>query len=169
MEYRLPRIEDEDDIRDFIRECCYVEECYVMLKQELLLSDYSKWVSLIHRYASLGNGKWGRSLLLLAYDKSRLVGILPIRYEISEDYAFLYGNIGYHVRPSLRNMGYATKMLKHGLEICKEKGMVRVIVGCDRDNLASSAVIKKCGGVHLRTFNDSYGVNDYYGIYLSSE
>ena len=37
-------------------------------------------------------------------------------------------------------------MLRHALNICKDKGIQRVIIGCRSHNAASKAVIQKCGG-----------------------
>ena len=54
-----------------------------------------------------------------------------------------YGDIGYSVCPSERRKGYATKMLKYALEVCKELGMKSVILGCYKSNIASSKTIKK--------------------------
>lgn len=76
-----------------------------------------------------------------------LSGLLSIRYELPEELSKIYGDIGYGVRPSKRNKGYATKMLAYALSVCREKGMHEVLAGCYKDNLASVATIKKNGGV----------------------
>ena len=56
------------------------------------------------------------------------------------------GHIGFAVRPSERGKGYATLMLKLVLEKAKQLGLRRVLVTCDKDNLASARVIQKNGG-----------------------
>jgi hypothetical protein len=79
------------------------------------------------------------------------------------------GDIGYGVRPSERNKGYATAMLRYALSVCKEKGMGKVVLGCYKDNLASAATIRKNGGV-LTAENNNYKENktsQYYSITLS--
>ena len=65
---------------------------------------------------------WGKSLLYLCFDQNRLIGLLSIRYELPKELSEKYGDIGYGVRPSERNKGYATAMLRYALSVCKEKG-----------------------------------------------
>ena len=64
--------------------------------------------------------------------------------------------------------GYATAMLRHGLSVCKEQGLDRVILGCFKDNLASAATIRSNGGV-LIAENDNYKkgrTSQYFAITL---
>lgn len=63
----------------------------------------------------MGTGDWGRSLLYLCYEESVLIDILCVRYELATELEKQYGNIGYSVRPSERNKGYARQMLRHAL------------------------------------------------------
>lgn len=80
---------------------------------------------------------------------------------------FSKDEIGYGVRPSERNKGYATQMLRYALEVCKEKGMRRAFLGCHSDNIASASVIKKCGGILTKTIKESEEItNHYYEINL---
>ena len=79
------------------------------------------------------------------------------------------GDIGYGVRPSERNKGYATAMLRYALSVCKEKGMKKAVLGCYKDNPASAATIRKNGGI-LTVENSNYNENktsQYYSITLS--
>ena len=77
---------------------------------------------------------------------NRLVGMLDIRDELNEDCLRYYGHIGYSVRKSERRKGYAAAMLRLALDICREKGMPRVLVTCNKENTASVKTILKCGG-----------------------
>lgn len=56
------------------------------------------------------------------------------------------GHIGYMIRPSQRNKGYGTKILAMTLEKARNMGLSRVLLTCDRDNLASVRVIQKNQG-----------------------
>lgn len=65
------------------------------------------------------------------------------------DYHLSYlnqGNIGYGIRPSERNKGYGTKLLRLLLLKCEELGMTEVCVSCLKKNIASSKVILKNKG-----------------------
>jgi predicted acetyltransferase len=57
------------------------------------------------------------------------------------------GHIGYSVRPSARGRGLATWALGRMLEIARDRGMDRVLITCDEDNLASARTVERNGGV----------------------
>ena len=168
MEYRLPEIKDEDILKIYIREHHDNGETGISAGLGLLSADYTEWVAKIKNNALSGDEQWGKSLLFLCFDGDRLIGLLSIRYELPELLSEKYGDIGYGVRPSERNKGYATAMLEYALSVCKEKGMEKVIVGCYKDNPASAATIKKNGGT-LITENENYKegrISQYYLIRL---
>ena len=80
----------------------------------------------INNNAIIGDKEWGKSLTYLVLDNNRLIGLLSIRYDLSDELTQLYGHIGYGVRPSERGKGYATKMLKYALLECKKLGITKV-------------------------------------------
>ena len=57
------------------------------------------------------------------------------------------GHIGDGVRPSRRGEGIATKMIAMALEECKKLGLEKVLMVCDKDNIASRRTIEKNGGI----------------------
>lgn len=168
MNYRLPEISDETALREYVQEHCRNGETNISASLDLSVSDYSDWVERIWNNASFGDDEWGKSLTYLCFDKAKLIGLLNIRYDLPQNLAEKYGNIGYGVRPSERRKGYATAMLRYALAVCKEKGMRQVILGCYKDNVASAAAIKRNGGV-LFAENDNYTkerTSQYYLINL---
>ena len=70
-----------------------------------------------------------------------IVGMIDIRHYLNEFLKQFGGNIGYSVRKSERNKGYAKQMLKLALEKCKDLKMKKVLITCDEDNIASEKVI----------------------------
>ena len=168
MEYRLPEINDKDILKAYVQEHQDNGESSISASLGLSSSDYSEWVTKIKKNALSGDEQWGKSLLYLCFDGDRLIGLLSVRYELPEVLSEKYGDIGYGVRPSERNKGYATAMLKYALSVCKEKGMEKVILGCYKENLASAATIQKNGGT-LIAENENYKegrTSQYYLIRL---
>ncbi|MCR5066570.1 MAG: GNAT family N-acetyltransferase [Erysipelotrichaceae bacterium] len=171
LEYRLPELSDQDVLEEYIREHHDHGEQSLSASHGLTSTDFADWVSMTRHNAFEGNAEWGTSLLYLCFSKDRLVGLLSIRPELPEELRNRYGDIGYGVRPSERNKGYATEMLKQGLAVCRQKGMNEVIVGCLKDNEASAATIRKNGGL-LIAENENYKpgrICQYYSIRIKPE
>ncbi|WP_010098331.1 GNAT family N-acetyltransferase [Ornithinibacillus scapharcae] len=114
------------NLHDFVNYESYLEE---MMKRK---DGYGNWLPF--------------SSYFLVNHKDRILGMIDIRHELND---FLYrigGNIGYSVRPSERQKGYATLLLKMGLDKCRELGMDKVLITCDEDNIGSAKVILNNGG-----------------------
>jgi len=168
LSYTTPTLKDQQAIAAFLDEYFEASEMDAIYGQDLLMDDFPAWVRMIENNAAVGNGEWGKSLLYLCWSKSRLVGVLVIRYELTTELADKYGHIGYTVRPTERNKGYATLMLKYALDVCRKLGLQSATLGCYKHNAPSVEVIKKCGGV-LIAENDNYtpGISSqYYTIFL---
>lgn len=168
MIYRLPEINDKEILQEYMQEHYSNKEMSISASMGLPASDYSDWLEIIQNNALIGDELWGKSLLYLCFDKSKLIGLLSIRYNLPESLTKKYGDIGYGVRPSERKKGYATTMLRYALSVCREKGKDKVILGCYKDNPASVATIRKNGGVLIEE-NDNYAegkISQYYLINL---
>jgi predicted acetyltransferase len=87
------------------------------------------------------------SAFLLAEADGEVVGRVSVRFELNEHLAARGGHIGYGVRPRFRRRGHATEILHQAVSLAHHEGVDRILVVCDDDNLASAAVIERCGGV----------------------
>lgn len=85
-----------------------------------------------------------RENFYFCYDKKTLIGVFDLKFELTEYLMNYGGHIGYAVRPSERNRGFATEILKQGFTVY---GFDRILCVCDEDNYASEKVIFKNGGV----------------------
>lgn len=87
------------------------------------------------------------TLFCLDEQRNVIVGAVNIRHSLNE-YLLLYGgHIGDGIRPSERRKGYAAQMVGLALEECKKMGIKKVLMVCDKDNIASAKSIIKNGGI----------------------
>lgn len=70
----------------------------------------------------------------------RIVGTIQLRHALDADLRQRGGHIGYGIRPSERGKGYGTRQLALVLEKARELGLHRVMISCDRANIASARV-----------------------------
>ena len=78
---------------------------------------------------------------------AKILGVIDIRHRLNDDLLNNPGgHIGYAVAPGERRRGYATQQLRLALAICREMGMDRVLITCQKANIASARVIQKNGG-----------------------
>jgi predicted acetyltransferase len=76
-----------------------------------------------------------------------ILGVINLRHSFTPFLEAEGGLIGYSVRPSERGKGYATRMLGMALDEARGMGLERVLITCDRKNVASARVIQKNGGL----------------------
>lgn len=93
---------------------------------------------------------------LITEDK-KIVGAVNIRHELTEHLLNAGGHIGYGIRPSERQKGYATKLLALSLEKTKALGITKVLVVCDEENIASKKTILHNGGQRDDDFIEADG------------
>lgn len=76
--------------------------------------------------------------MAISIEDGRLIGMIDIRHRLN-DYLLNYGgNIGYSIRKSERQKGYATEMLGLALKECEKMNIKRVLITCDKNNIASA-------------------------------
>ena len=168
MEYRLPTYDDEIILKEYVSEHYANYEKSISASNNLTNMNYKDWVDKINRNTNTPDDDWGKYYLYLVFDNNKLVGLLNIRFDLTPDLSEKYGDIGYGVRPSERRKGYATKMLSYALNICKEKNMKKVILGCYNNNYGSNKTIIKNGGILSREDFDELKLSNEWNIKLNS-
>jgi predicted acetyltransferase len=83
----------------------------------------------------------------LDIDRDIVVGAVDIRHYLNNNLLVHGGNIGDGVRPSERRKGYATAQIKLALQKCKDLGIDRVLMTCEKWNVGSAKSIMNNGGV----------------------
>ncbi len=79
-------------------------------------------------------------------DKDTIVGVIRIRYFLTDALAREGGHIGYAVRPTMRRRRYGTRLLALGLVEAKRLGINPVRATVDAGNVGSIKIIEANGG-----------------------
>ncbi len=146
VQFVLPTEMNQNDVMAFYDEIeksggrCIGYDCH---------ADYGTWLKEMqnrHTGENLPEG-YVREDFYLCYEGTLLAGVLSLKFELTPYLLNYGGHIGYAVRPSARNRGIATRVLKQGLNLAKQQGFERILCVCNEDNLASEKVILNNGGV----------------------
>ncbi|HIW54947.1 MAG TPA: GNAT family N-acetyltransferase [Candidatus Ruthenibacterium merdigallinarum] len=98
------------------------------------------------------------TFFLLDDERNILLGAVSIRHDLNDHLLQYAGHIGDGIRPSERRKGYATKMIGLALDECRKLGLERVLMVCEKDNIASAKSIVRNGGVLENEVADENGV-----------
>ena len=148
MNYRKTFLEEKESFDG----CAGLEEC----------ETYEEWIDFEKRLSKKYQEEYVPSTVFLAIREldNKLIGMIDFRHEL-KDFLFNYGgNIGYSVIPSERRKGYAKEMLRLMLDYCKQKGVARVLLACDKENIASKKTIIANGGVLENEVADKVGLSE---------
>lgn len=91
-----------------------------------------------------------------------VLGESRLRHYLSDTLRVEGGHIGYMIRPSERRKSYGTQILALTLDKARQRGLARVLVTCDTENMASARIIEKNGGLL-----ESYAVSPRSGVQVS--
>lgn len=132
--------------------CAGLEDC----------ASYEEWADFENRLKRRYGEGYVPSDVYLAVraEDDRLVGIIDCRHRLSPFLLQYGGNVGYSVHPAERGKGYAGEMLRLLLEICRKRGVARLLITCGKDNEASRRTIVKDGGVLENEVADDVGLGD---------
>ena len=113
--------------------------------------SYSDWLSKIQCDIDIANVPDDKvpafTYFYIRESDNKIVGMINICLALNEFLKCEGGHIGYSVRPTERQKGYATSMLREALAFCGNIGLHNVIVTCDKSNTVSAKVIQNCGGI----------------------
>lgn len=133
--------------------------------------NFEEWLSAIQDNASEETVRTGlvpaSTYLAVRTADSRIVGMIDIRRRLNDYLLQFGGNIGYSVRKSERQKGYASEILRLALRKCRIMNMDRVLITCDKDNIGSAKTILKNGGILENEVEEQHGITQRYWINLA--
>ena len=166
----FPSEEYEQEWKDIVQE---IEESKEKIVPYALKGDAVKYEDYLENARRYSTGvdipkdrvPSGIFFLVKGGDK-RILGAIDIRYDLN-DYLLSYGgHIGYGIRPTERRKGYASEMLRMALDICREKGLKKVLITCDKNNLGSSKTMINNGAVLENEVENGEEITQRYWIEL---
>ena len=130
------------------------------------LEDFADFIQMLDNYekANVDKQYASQTAYFVVDENDKLIGGASIRHYLTVDGYNYGGHIGYGVRPSEREKGYGTEILKLALEEAKRLKIYKVLLVCLETNMGSNKVIQKCGGILENQVKDSDGsiINRYW-------
>ena len=129
--------------------------------------DYDEWLNLVLsiRENKLRNGVHTSTFFSKRIADGKIVGCIKIHHFLTDELRS-GGHIAYGIRPSERNKGYGKQQLQLCLEYAKKLQLERVIIACDKENVASAMTAVSCGGILLNEFEEDGVLKQHYYIDL---
>lgn len=117
--------------------------------------SYEEWLQSVTNNKSIDtvDENWAvtDTFFAIRVEDNKIIGIIDLRHSLN-DFLKDCGHIGYSVRPTERNKGYATKMLKEVVQIAKKENIMTLQLSCMKSNLPSYKTIINNGGIYERDF-----------------
>lgn len=149
LELRKLCINDGKDIYEMLQEIAKDENGFINSVKSMTFEEYKQWLinnDAISRGEGLESWMVPQSIFWLFKD-GRPVGFGKVRHTLTENLRIEGGHIGYAIRPSERNKGYGTMLLKSLLQEAKKLGIEKVLLTIRTNNYASIKVALKNNGV----------------------
>jgi predicted acetyltransferase len=111
--------------------------------------DFESYIKRLEKYSWGENlpRYWVQTSTFWLTDSVAVLGTARLRHGLNDRLQKNGGNIGFDIHPLRRGKGYGNEILRLMLLEAGKIGLTRVLLSCDRDNIASRKIIEKHGGV----------------------
>lgn len=109
--------------------------------------DFDRYLEQLENKSESNGMVPNSTFFCLDEDLGIFVGAVNIRHYLNDALLLNGGHIGDGVRPSCRRKGIGTQMVRLALEECRKLGILRVLMVCDKENVASAKTIISNGGM----------------------
>lgn len=150
-----PNIDRKEETIEYIKEFTNKSEIHGVGGLHKYINDYETWLKIIEE-------NWNRPVsdtLVSAHtyffvrkNDNKIVDMIDIRLKLNDRLRNYGGNIGYSIRPSERGKGYSKINLYLALKDCNQYGLDKVMLDCDKTNIASSSIMIALGGILTKEF-----------------
>lgn len=151
---KKPTIEYADDIMQLRQEiidandpdafagCGNLEECKTA-------QEWIDRITVMENPETCPEGRVSSNMFIaVRISDNKIVGVIDLRHHLGNPVLREWGgHFGYIVRPGERGKGYAKEMVRQNLINCKELGLHKVMITCNRNNIASEKTILANGGM----------------------
>jgi predicted acetyltransferase len=104
--------------------------------------------------------------MAVSTNDGNLIGMIDIRHRLNDHLLNFGGHIEYSIRKSERQQGYATEMLALALTECVKLNIKKVLITCDKNNVASAKTIINNDGKLENEIAEGNGTTQRYWITL---
>lgn len=167
----LPSIEYKDEIMNYRKEFIENQDSLDGTSYLINHTNFEEWLSSINNNLpneTVRKGTVPATTFIVVSQEGSLIGMISIRHQLN-DYLFHFGgHVGYSVRESERQKGLATEMLAMALNECKKLKISRILITCDKDNIASAKTILNNGGILENELLEEKKIKQRYWINLDN-
>ena len=147
MRLLSPTLEMKDAVEVYIRDFEEHGETVAPGAARFKGRSYETWLADLRELETRPAGGYVTGNAYLWFDADGvLAGMIALRHTLNAELLQSGGHIGYGVRPSMRRRGHASAMLAAVLPLARERGLSRVLITCDKENIGSARTIQKNGG-----------------------
>lgn len=112
-------------------------------------NDFDEWLEIVLSIEKdkLRNNVHASTFFSVRKSDNRIIGTIQLRHSLTDELEKHGGQIGYGIRPTERKKGYGKQQLLLVLEIARDMKIPKVMIICNKDNIASSQTVMSCGGI----------------------